>query len=319
MTRIANYHQSNRLLQDVLMNQERVVNADRQVSTGHVAEHYKDIYQETTSLTGAKSLLSSLEQHEQNNAVTTSTLSSFDQSLAGMENAAKDLLDAVTGAVNASSGLGFNSSIEGVFDTVLSFLNIQTAEGYIYSGTLIDTAPVNITDISDLLTALEPPTDIFDNNSLKKTAKIDENRSLEVGILAEDVGLEIMTALQRIAMWQNGTLATTAPVPVGPAGPVSTPLATEDQTFLIGEIANLEDLVRQFGEARGDNGLNQKTLEETQVMVGDQISQTKIFISDIEDMDSVEAINYLNQVNFALEASYNVLGQVSQLSLLNFL
>lgn len=319
MTRISTFQQSQILMQDMLGNQQAVNKAQRQVSTGHVAEFYKDIYKETASLTGAKSLLARLEQHQENTAVIQSELFSYDQALSGLEQTATNIKDAVMGAINSSTSLGFDAAIEGAFDTALSFLNSQNSEGYLFSGSKKDTAPVNIDQMSDLLTALEPPTDIFANNDLKKSVQIDENRTLEIGILADDIGLEIMTAIQRIALWQNGTIPATAPVPTGPAGPVSTPLSAEDQAFLTGEIANLENLFKQLNEARGENGLNQKTVETTIENLGTQIDQSKVFISNIEDVDAAEAITNLNQKNFALEASYNVLSQVNRLSLLNFL
>lgn len=319
MTRVSTFQQSQTLVQQMLDSQARAQEAQRQVTTGHKAEFYKDIHQETASLTGAKSLLSILEQHRENNAIVAAELSAYDQALGGMETAATDLKEAVMGAINASSALGFEAAVEGAFDAVLGFMNSQNTEGYLFAGSKKDTPPINITSMSDLTTALEPPTDIFDNDTLKRTVRIDENRTLETGLVADEIALDIMTAIQRIALWQAGTLPTTAPVPAGPAGPVTTPLRAEDQAFLTGEIANLESLVQDLNEARGVNGLNQKVVDTTVVSIEAQISQTTIFISNIEDVDSAEAITNLNQANFALEASYNVLSQINRVSLLNFL
>jgi len=319
MTRVSTMQQSQSQLQSMLSSQVKVVDAQRQVTTGHVAEFYKDIYQDTASLTGAKSLLARLEQHKENNSIVQSTLANYDQALSGMENAATDLKEAVMGAINASSSLGFEAAVEGAFEAVLGFMNSQNAEGYLFAGTKKETPPINISTMTDLLTALEPPTDIFDNDILKRVTRIDENRTLETGILADEVSLEIMTAIQRITLWQAGTIPTTAPTPTGPAGPVTTPLSTEDQAFLIAEIANLEMLVRDLNEFRGENGLNLKVVLDTIESLDVQINQAEVFISNIEDVDAAEAITNLNQANFALEASYNVLSQINRTSLLNFL
>ncbi|MEH6402506.1 MAG: flagellin [Sneathiella sp.] len=319
MSRVSTLQQSQVLLQHMMDNSAKVVDAQRQVDTGYSAQFYKDMFQDVNSLTGAQSLLAKLEQHKENDGLTQSNLASYDQAIGGMETAGTDIKEAVMGAINTSSALGFDAAIEGAFEASLSFLNSQTSAGYLFSGSKTDTSPVNITDFSDLLTALEPPTDIFDNNTMKKTVRIDENRTLEVGILAEDVGLEIMTALQRIALWQAGTIPATNPIPTGPAGPASTPLTPEDQAFLLGEVANLENLVNNISEIRGENGLNQKTVISTIESLNVQIDQTEVFIGDIQDVDAAEAISNLNQRNFALEASYNVLSQVNRVSLLNFL
>lgn len=319
MTRVSSFQQSQLLLNEMLAAQKQVSKAQLQVTTGHVAEHYKDIHSDITSLAGAKSLLARLEQHEVNNSRILSRLASYDQAIAGIETSGGDVLGAIMGAIGSASTQGLYSTIEGAFDNVLNFLNSQNTEGYLFGGTNRDMAPVNITSINDLLLAAEPPTDIFQNNDLKSAARIDENRTLETGILADELGLEIMTAFQRLAMWQNGIVPTTAPVPVGPSGGFATPLSQEDQDFLVGEIANLEVLIDNISAFRGDNGLNQKTIEEAQASLLLQKNQAEVLISNIEDIDAAEAITNLNEKNFALEASYNVLSQINRLSLLNFI
>ncbi|MBE7638586.1 hypothetical protein GUA87_17145 [Sneathiella sp. P13V-1] len=319
MTRVSTYQQSQTLIQHMLNSQKHVTDAQRQVNTGKVADTYQGLYQEATSLAGAKSLVSTLEQHKENAGVILTNLQTYDQMLGSLENAATDLKEAVMGAVNSSSSLGLEATVEGVFNTVLGVLNSADTEGYLFAGSKRSVAPINITSWSDLTTALEPPTDIFTNDTLKRQVRIDENRVLETGMVADELALDIMTSLQRIALWQNGTLPTTAPVPTGPAGPVTSPLRQEDQDFLIGEIQQLENLVRGFNEARGVNGLNLKTVIDTQEQLDLQIDQAKIFVSNIEDVDAAEAITNLNQANFALESSYNVLSQINRTSLLNFL
>ncbi|MCR9213011.1 MAG: flagellin [Proteobacteria bacterium] len=319
MTRVSTFQQSQVLLNEMLAAQKQAAKAQLQVTTGHVAEHYKDIHMDITSLTGAKSLLARLEQHQVNNSRILSRLASYDQAIAGIESSGGDVLGAVMSAINTASTQGLYSTIEGSFENVLNFLNSQNTEGYLFGGTNRDTPPVSITSINDLLVAAEPPTDIFQNNDLKTAVRIDENRTLETGIVADELGLEIMTAFQRLAMWQNGIVPTTAPVPVGPSGNFGTPLSQEDQDFLVGEIANLEQLIDNISAFRGDNGLNQKTIEEAQASLMLQKNQAEELISNIEDIDAAEAITNLNQKNFALEASYNVLSQINRLSLLNFI
>jgi flagellar hook-associated protein 3 FlgL len=319
MTRISTFQQSQTLLNEMMANQKKVATAQRQVTTGHVAEFYKDIHMDVTNLAGGKSLLSRLEQYQVNNGQVLNRLSNYDQAIAGIEASGGDVREAVMSSISTASTQGLYSTIVGSFDNVLNFLNSQNTEGYLFAGTNRDVPPVSISSIDDLLVAAEPPTDIFQNNDLKAAVRIDENRTLEVGILADELGLEIMTAFQRLAMWQNGIIPTTAPVPAGPSGNLATPLSQEDQDFLVGEIANLEQLIDNISEFRGTNGLNQKTMEDTQETLLLQVNQAKELVSGIEDVDAAEAISNLNQKNFALEASYSVLSQINRLSLLNFL
>ncbi len=319
MTRISTFQQSQSLISEMLKAQSNVASAQKQVSTGHKAEYYKDIHMDVSSLAGSKSLLSRLEQHEANNGKVMNRLALYDQSLAGMENAGSDVRDAVMSAVSSSSPQGLTATIEGAFESVMNFLNSRNTEGYLFAGSNADTAPVNISSLAELRAAAQPPTDIFENNDLKATVRIDENRTLEVGMLADEMGLEIMTSLQRLALWADGTVPTTAPVPTGPSNGFAAPLSQEDQDFLIGEIASLETMIDNLAAQRGENGLNQRALEDTTETLAQQITQTKIFIGDIEDVDPAEAITNLNQRQFALDISYSVLSSINRTSLLNFL
>ena len=319
MTRVSTFQQSQTLIKEMMGNQHKVAEAQRQVSTGHVAAYYKDIHMDVTNLAGSKSLLSRLEQYEANNGKIMSRLAQYDQALAGMENTGGDVLSAVMSAINSSSPQGLTGTIEGAFETVLNFLNSQNTEGYLFGGSNNDEPPVDLATINDLMAAAEPPTDIFRNNDLKATVRIDENRTLEVGMLADEIGLEIMTSLQRLALWANGVVPTSAPVPVGPSNSFGSPLSQEDQDFLVGEIANLETMIDNIAGFRGENGLNQKTMDDTMESLELQIDQTKVFISNIEDVDAAEAIANLTQRELALAVSYNVLSTINRMSLLNFL
>ncbi len=319
MTRISTFQQNQSLINEMLKAQNNVASAQRQVSTGHKAEYYKDIHMDVSSLAGSKSLLARLEQHAANNGKVMNRLAHYDQSLSGMEKAGGDLRGAVMSAISSSSPQGLLSTIEGAFESVQNFLNARNTEGYLFAGSNADVPPVGISTLAELRAASQPPTDIFQNNDLKASVRIDETRTLEVGMLAEDIGLEMMTVLQRLALWADGTVPTTAPVPTGPSNGFAAPISQEDQAFLVGEIARIETMIDNLAVRRGENGLSQRTIEDASEALAQQISQTKIFISDIEDVDAAEAITNLNQRQFALDISYSVLSSINRTSLLNFL
>ena len=150
MTRVSTFQQSQTLIKEMMGSQSKMAEAQRQVSTGHVAEYYKDIHMDVTNLAGSKSLLSRLEQYEANNGKIMSRLAQYDQALAGMENTGGDVLSAVMSAINSSSPQGLTGTIEGAFETVLNFLNSQNTEGYLFGGSNSDVPPVNLATINDL-------------------------------------------------------------------------------------------------------------------------------------------------------------------------
>ena len=125
MTRISTFQQNQSLINEMLKAQNNVASAQRQVSTGHKAEYYKDIHMDVSSLAGSKSLLARLEQHAANNGKVMNRLAHYDQSLSGMEKAGGDLRGAVMSAISSSSPQGLLSTIEGAFESVQNFLNAR--------------------------------------------------------------------------------------------------------------------------------------------------------------------------------------------------
>ncbi|SLN69475.1 flagellin [Oceanibacterium hippocampi] len=318
MTRIGSFAHTQLLLRNLVQNQERSQIAERQISTGYKAEYYKDMPRDVTTLAGAKSVLARTEQHIQNNDRLKLQLDSYDVTLEGLEGLAGDLRQTVLDAVAVRSGVGLMDGVEAVFDRVANLLNQQVAGRQIFAGSKIDTAPFTGQDIADLLAAPEPPTTLFSNNNIAASVKVDDAREMVYGLLANEVGGDLMGAIQRIAMYNAGTLPA-APVAGGPASPFGTNLSDAQITFLTGELPKLEQYQRDVTQIRSENGFRAADLEATQQRLGSEKIFLTEFVSNIEDVDITEAINRLNQDQFALEASYQVLGSLNQMSLLNFL
>ena len=119
---------------------------------------------------------------------------------------------------------------------------------------------------------------------------------------------EIFASFKRIADFDAGA-----------SGPLDGKLSAAQRSFLETEVGNIASAVQQIQNAQVKNGLAAKRLE----VADSQHESTQIFleglISDIEDVDMAEAITRLNQDQVALQASFEALRTLGQLSLLNFL
>lgn len=138
---------------------------------------------------------------------------------------------------------------------------------------------------------------------------------VEFGILADEVADEIMASMKRLAEFNtlsplDGTLKD------GDPGPPPIP---DQREFLIAELEKIESAVQKAQSAQTNNALVGNRLDS----IDEQHATAQIFleglVSDIEDVDLAEAITRLNQDQTALQASFQVLGSLSRLSLLNFL
>lgn len=278
----------------------------QQVSSGKKGDEYKDLEGQTGVLLSAKRTLERMDHFKQTNLEIKTHLERQNLALTEIESAARDLRQEVLSSVATTDATTLMAKTEAIFDRALSALNATHNGKYIFGGTRDDTVPVNITTMSQLLS---PTTvsGIFDNNSLKPSAAVDENEVLSFGQLASDVGAGLMTAIQNIVQYNNDF------------GPLQGDLTPAQQAFLEGQLSNLVSVAEGAVKNTAFNGINQQRVEETV----DRLDQTRItldqFVSDIEDVDLAEAISRLNQDQLALQAATRMVAQIGRISLLDYI
>ena len=95
---------------------------------------------------------------------------------------------------------------------------------------------------------------------------------------------------------------------------------TDDQrAFLIQELPQITQAFDELNLAVARNGINMRTLEDTQDRHTADLTFLRIFIGDIQDVDAAEAISNLNLDQLALEVSFRVFSQLTRLSLVDLI
>lgn len=318
MTRIGTFQQSQAVLADMLRNQGRVFEAQQQVASGRKAEHFKDISREIPMLFGAKTVLARVESQMETNRTLQFRLDGYDVDLRALEVVGGDLRQAVLDAIGSSSGLSFVEKVQALFDQAVGLLNTRIGDSYIFGGTNSDQAPVTTTTVAGLVALAEPPTAAFANNQIAPSARISDSQTLEYGLLADDVGQDLLQAMQRILMFEDGTLPAGAAA-YAPAGPFGDELTDNQRDFLYGELARLGSVTTDLTAIVAKNGIRMEMLESVQSRHEERMTYTKRFITEIEDVDMAAAISGLNRDQLALESSISVMARVGRVSLLDFL
>mgnify|MGYP003349604731 FL=1 len=159
------------------------------------------------------------------------------------------------------------------------------------------------------------PTDAFTNNAVPRSARIDDALTLTYGTVASDVGDELAEALRRIMRFDDNSET----FGFATGGPFAQPMTDDQRNFLIGEIDRLNACIDDVDEAHSTNGVHQRTIEDAQVRLGDNVTFITTFIADIEDADMGVAVSRLQQDQLALDASFRMLGQLSRVTLLDFI
>ena len=156
----------------------------------------------------------------------------------------------------------------------------------------------------------------YGGDSLKIQYRIDSNTNIDMGINAEDAAFE--KALRALGMIAQGNMVDETQVDLT--------RVYDRVTEALNLLDSSLDNVNLKGENSGNIALIENRLANNLVMTNNAMeNQTTTIellttnISNIEDVDPLEAALEFKAAGDALEASYTILAQVSQLSLLNYL
>ena len=321
MTRISTFGQAQILLQDVLRNEGRVFDGQRKITSGVEHKDYKGFAIDVTTLAGAKDLKGRAESFLHDNDQVMRRLDWYDLNLKALRDIAQGLRDDVLAAVNGNTGVALRQKVDDYWQSAVSLLDSRDNGRYIFSGTLTDESPVlstantpaGLAAIANDVTTT--PTDVFGNNSVQRQARIDDALTLTYGAVASEVSDELAEGLRRVMRFDDN--AETFGFATG--GPFSQPMTDDQRNFLMGEIDRLNAMIDDVDEAHSTNGVHQRTVEDSQIRLADNVTFITTFIADIEDADIGVAISRMQQDQLALDASFRMLGQLARITLLDFI
>ena len=231
-----------------------------------------------------------------------------DTQTTSLANLADQLRQAVTKAMADDDASTLMSQAQSIFDQAKQILNSKDANGnYLYGGEKDTTEPVNVDSLADLA-ALPNVSDAFSNGTVKKSVNIGGGQTVQVDMLASDLGTQLFQSLADIANYN-----------AGPNGPFGDTINTTQSDFLTMQIQAAQTANQNLNNQAAANGFVYNHLND----VIDQQKATstlyKGFVSNLEDVDMGTAITQLNQNQVALQAAVQVTAQLSQVSLLNYL
>ncbi|MFQ5347392.1 MAG: flagellin [Rhodothalassiaceae bacterium] len=307
MTRISSFGQQGVLLQATLRNQEQLFRAQKQITTGKKASQFRELGSRVQEALNARQSREAVATFRSTIQQVRQTVDAYDVQIGAVADAARSLQQAVVTAVGQEDATGLMASLDQAFTIAVSALNTRINGNFIFGGARTDQPPVTVSTLSDLQ-ALALSSDAFGNDQTIRSAFIAEGTDIKFGQLANGVASEIFASFKRIADFD-----------AGPSGPLSGKLTAAQRAFLETEIGNIESAVQQIQSAQVKNGLASNRLDVADA----QHESTQVFleslVSDIEDVNLAEAVSRLNQDQVALQASFEALRTLGQLSLLNFL
>jgi flagellar hook-associated protein 3 FlgL len=304
--RVTTNTQAQYLLSQIMKANVALDTTQAQVASGKVSTDYAGIGDKTAALEGARAAAARADAYATNTQLAVTQTDLQDTQLTTLSSLAEQLKEAITTAAGNGDGTDLMATADNIFQQASAILNSTDANGnYIYGGGQGNSKPFTAASLSNL--ASGDVSSFFANGTQKKSVLIGDGQSVQIGVLASDIGTELMTALKSLVEADNsGSLdgALTSAQTTNLTDNVL-PLATQAYTDLNTATAVNGDTYTRLGDAVA----NQQSLS----------TLYKGFVSDIEDADMTQAATKLSLNQTALQAALEVTAKLGQLSLLNYL
>ena len=295
------------VLANLLSAQQRQMAAGVKVSTQKNGSNLKDYARDAEMLTGMRSLKTRLDTYYEQAGLIGEKLATQDTALNRVAEAAKMTRQVMAEALASGRVDTLMEDIEAQLRNAVEGMNARWGGKYLFAGGQVDTRPVTAATLADL-TSGPPVASFFRNDSFKASAKIDDATTIETGILASDIGTNMLTAFRTIQQFEEGA-----------SGPFTGAMTAAQRTFLESQLATWDGIRQDVVNVAARNGMIQKRVETVQTdLIARQNSLTGM-MGNIVDADMAEAAAQLQQAQFSVQAAAHVFAALSESSLLKIL
>ena len=308
MTRVATFVNYQSAGLDLMRGQTRAVVAQERVSTQKNVTDLACFGRQAETLTALKGALSRIQGFADTAAAVTARLITQDLAMTQVSEGVAGLRSAIGNAVATESAGSLMLEIEGLFQAIRGGLNMRHHGGYLFAGASTTTAPLEAANLTELSA---PPlvADLFRNDTLKTASRVAEGTTLETGFLADEIGTDILTILRDIHAYH------TTPG----SGPLSGRLNEDQKAFLSSQLNRLEQAGTAVTDKIARTGSMARQVDS--ITTGHQAQKAALdqLVAGRTDADMAKAITDLQLSQVAIQASAQVINQLRQVSLLNYL
>ena len=300
VNRIATFSFTNTMINENMRLQTRYADINTQISSGLKSQSYKGISADAQYLLAVESAQDKLDAYNASGNTVLATVNTMYSTMGRINDIANSILTTVTAALggNMVPGPVTTSQATNAMNETAGLLNLRIAGRYVFSGSDIDTLPVDLTDPA--WTAQTPPsvinTSYYQGNAAINSVQVSETLTIDYGITADNSAFE--TLLRAYNLLANNPTNITA---------LNEASALVHQA--IDAIANLQGVLSTQA-----NSIEQQT---------DKNEQDKVYLKElssmIKEVDLPSASVQLTETQTQLEAAYSASVRVLNLSLINFL
>ncbi len=305
MTGISTIEQNNQMLQNLQQLQTQANTLGNQISTGQKSTSYAGIAAQATELVDLQATQAQ-QQGYINTATTLNTqLQTMSLSMQNIASIATQFENTLASDAFSTTGPNIQQTAQQLLTEVGSYLNTQDGTSYVFSGNQTSTPaynPANLPNPGDLTTNVA--SDYYQGDNGIAQAQVNNNVTMQYGVTGNNPAFEqIIRVLNFFA--NNST-------PLSQSSPTDLANVQQGQQLLATAAQQVQVLVSNNGEQQADLA---------QLTTAHQNAQTlaSTLSTGITQLDSAAAITQLNTLQTQLEASYQTINILQQMSLVNYL
>lgn len=314
MTRVSTFGNYQSALLDLMSAQSRAETAQKKVNTQKNATDLVGFGRGSETVSALKSSQTRIQTFIDTNKAVAARLETQDLAMDRVADAATAARQALADAIAAGRMDALMGSLESLFMEAQDGLNMKHQGKYLFSGGAVDRAPVDLPDIPGQpaatmmakLAALPDENAAFRNDQLKQSSWLDENVSMDTGFLADAMGAELFAIFRDIQLAHE-------------AAPLEGQMTDAQKAFLTTQMGRFEAAAKGVVELQAANGGMQNRVDRLLESQGARKISVDTILAGKTDANMAEAVVELEMAQIALQASAQVISQLRQVSLLDYL
>jgi len=314
MTRVSTFGNYQSALLDLMSAQSRAETAQKKVNTQKNATDLVGFGRGSETVSALKSSQTRIQTFIDTNKAVAARLETQNLAMDRVADAATAARQALADAIAAGRMDALMGSLESLFMEAQDGLNMKHQGKYLFGGGASDRAPVDLPDIPGQpgatmmakLAALPDENAAFRNDQLKQSSWLDENVSMDTGFLADAMGAELFAIFRDIQLAHE-------------AAPLEGQMTDAQKAFLTTQMGRFEAAAKGVVELQAANGGMQNRVDRLLESQEARKISVDTILSGKTDANMAEAVVELEMAQVALQASAQVISQLRQVSLLDYL
>ena len=307
MTRVSTAGNYQSALLNLMSAQAQQSEAQNRLATEKVATDMTGFGRGAENLTALKAAAGRIQGFINTGEAVAARLDTQDLALTQIGDGITNARTAISAALASENIEVLMLELQGNFQVIQTGLNTQHQGDYLFSGSNSSTPPVTAKTLAELAAA--PVADTFTNDQLATVSRLSEKTTVQTGYLANEVGGAVFEILRDIQAYHADPAT----------GPLTGKPTDAQKAFLNTQITRLGAAVTDIVNVTSRNGTMQKQLETINANNTAQVNGLEKLVSNKTDADLAQAVTDIQLSQLAVQASAQVISQLSQTSLLNYL